>query len=157
MLKITDNIKLGKLVGSSGNTGGSGGDSGSSQFPSDKTESIDTSSLKTTGKFKYTAPADGWFFIDHYRDEYNLYGNIYYNNVWLGNFTVGVRVDFTTKEVNVGGTIINEVERIYLEAGGEYQRIAVPKGAVISMTPTVSLNESSGLPNAMFIYSQNNS
>ena len=30
MLKITANIKLGKLVGSSGNAGGSGGDSGSS-------------------------------------------------------------------------------------------------------------------------------
>lgn len=155
MLKITDNIKLGKLVGS---TGGSGGDSGGgSQFPSDKTEDIDVSSLITTGELKYTAPADGWFFIDQYTDEYNLYGNIYYKDVWLGNFTVGVRVDFLTKEVNVGGTIINEVERIYLEAGGEYQRIAVPKGAVISLSPSETLNENSILPNAWFIYSQNNS
>lgn len=157
MLKITDNIKLGKLVGSSGNTGsgGSGGDSGGgSQFPSDKTESIDTSSLKTTGKFKYTAPADGWFFIDQYTPDYNLYGNIYYNNVWLGNFTVGIQVNFTTKKIEVGGTAVNEVERIFLEAGGEYQRIAVPKGAVISMTPSATLNENSSLPNATFIYAQ---
>lgn len=150
-MKLTNELSLSKSSG-----GSTGGGSGGSQFPSDKTENIDTSSLKTTGEFKYTAPADGWFFIDHYRDEYNLYGNIYYNNVWLGNFTVGIQVNFFTKDVDVNGTTIKEVERIFLEAGGEYQRIAVSKGSVISMTPSKTLNESSGLPNAMFIYARSN-
>ena len=159
MLKITDNIKLGKLVGSSGSSGGggSGGSSGGgSQFPSDRMEDIDTSSL-ISGSFEYTTPADGWFFIDQYTPDYNLYGSIMYNDTWLGNFTVGTKIEFFTKDVEVGGTIIKEVEQIILEAGGEYQRIEVPKGAVISLSPSETLNENSTLPNAWFIYSQNNS
>ena len=157
MLKITDNIKLGKLVGSSGSTSGSGGSSGGgSQFPSDRMEYIDTSSL-ISGSFEYTAPADGWFFIDQYTNEYNLYGSITYNDTWLGNFTVGTKVLIINKEVNINGTKLEIPKEIVNEGGGEYQRIEVSKGAVISLSPSETLNENSTLPNSWFIYSQNNS
>lgn len=157
MLKITDNIKLGKLVGSSGSSSGSGGNSGGgSQFPSDRMEDIDTSSL-ISGSFEYTTPADGWFFIDQYTNAYNIYGNITYNDTWLGNFTVGTKVLIINKEVNINGTKLEIPKEIINEGGGEYQRIEVPKGAVISLSPSETLNENSTLPNAWFIYSQNNS
>lgn len=131
-------------------TSGGGGGGG---FPSDRMEDIDISSL-ITGNFEYTAPANGWFFIDQYTPEYNLYGSISYNGNWLGNFTVGTKIEFFTKDIDVNGTIIKEVEQIILEAGGEYQRIAVSQGTIISLSPSTPLNENSALPNAWFIYAK---